>query len=547
VTASQRLCHTARRMKSRALLVSSLLTLISAGCDCGQDRLKKVEMPPPLPEIDAGIPGCDPEVCNGRDDDCDGTIDEDLGMVDCGVGACQRTVPSCIGGAPANCMPFPANAETCNGIDDDCNGAVDDGLMPQQCGRGECATVESSCMNGAPQACMPPMGSAEVCNGKDDDCDGTVDEGLITNTSGDLRITNNPSTSDFVYIGKSDTGFGVVWQDKRDGAAGQIYFAGLTSQGGRVNGSDTRVSNTSGSSGHPAIAWHGSGWGLVYADDAPGDAEIYYRPLNSSGQATGTAIRLTNANLDSDWPDVVWTGQHFAVAYDDQRAGAGKHDLYFQRFDKNGTRIGGEVQVTTDPGRQSSPILKWNGTEFGLAWTDYRNAGNREVYFRRLSATGAPLGGEVRVTNDAADSAWPDLAWNDQDREWAVVWHDTRDGNAEVYFTRLSATGQKVGSDMRLTVAGGFSGYPSIDWNGFQFGISWQDDRTSPNLPSIYFAQVSASGIKNGADFKLSNGTGVSSFTTALWNGQTFAFCWRDDRDGVTNTEIYFALVGCPN
>jgi hypothetical protein len=94
--------------------------------------------------------------------------------------------------------------------------------------------------------------------------------------------------------------------------------------------------------------------------------------------------------------------------------------------------------------------LKWNGTEFGLAWTDYRNAGNREVYFRRLSATGAPLGGEVRVTNDAADSAWPDLSWNDQDREWAIVWHDTRDGNAEVYFTRLSATGQKVGSDMRL-------------------------------------------------------------------------------------------------
>ena len=63
---------------------------------------------------------------------------------------------------------------------------------------------------------------------------------------------------------------------------------------------------------------------------------------------------------------------------------------------------------------------------------------------------------------------------------------------------------------------------------------------------AIYFTQVSAQGVENGNELLLSHGSGVSDYTTALWNGSTFAFCWRDSRDAPSgNTEIYFATVGC--
>ena len=43
--------------------------------------------------------GCEPEECNGLDDDCDGIVDDGLGQTTCGVGECTATTANCIGGA----------------------------------------------------------------------------------------------------------------------------------------------------------------------------------------------------------------------------------------------------------------------------------------------------------------------------------------------------------------------------------------------------------------------------------------------------------------
>ncbi len=520
----------------RGLFVISLALAIT-GCTCNGKKLKDREDPPDAAILCIGIV----EVCNGLDDDCNGLIDDGLPTQSCGVGACANSGPSCVNGAAVTCTPLAAKAEICDGKDNDCDGMTDEDLMPTTCGQGECMAVSATCAGGAPVNCMPLQPSTEQCDGKDNDCNGTVDEGLLQNLSTDRRVTTNNASSDFVYAGWSGTQFGLVWQDKRDNANGEIYFAALNKTGVRL-GADVRVTTTTGVDAHPALAWNGTRYGLVYADNTGGNYEIYFRLLEANGTPVGNPIRITNAANASDWPDLVWTGSFFGLAWEDERSGVGKEDVYFQKLDASGNKVGPEIQVTTDGARQMAPILKWTGTDFGVVWTDTRFT-QREIYFRRLDGNGQPVGAELRVSNDGADSAWPDLAWNGTD--WATVWHDTRDGNAEVYLAKISAAGVKVGSDMRLTNANGFSGYPSIDWNGFQYGLSWQDDRAG-NV-SIYFAQVNASGSKNGTDLKVSSGNGESSFTTALWNGSTFAFAWRDDRNPPNgNTELYFAYVGCP-
>ncbi|MDZ4224560.1 MAG: hypothetical protein U1D33_01495, partial [bacterium] len=53
------------------------------------------------------------------------------------------------------------------------------------------------------------------------------------------------------------------------------------------------------------------------------------------------------------------------------------------------------------------------------SWQDQRD-GNWEVYFTRIDADGNKLENDVRVTNTAGESTPQSLAWNDLDREYAI-------------------------------------------------------------------------------------------------------------------------------
>jgi alpha-tubulin suppressor-like RCC1 family protein len=120
------------------------------------------------------------EVCNGIDDNCVDGIDENLGTTTCGVGVCLHTADNCAGGVNQTCNPMQgATTEICNNLDDDCDGSTDEGLGGNTtCGVGACQRTVPTCVNGQTQTCVPgtPAANDANCNGIDDDCDGWIDE-----------------------------------------------------------------------------------------------------------------------------------------------------------------------------------------------------------------------------------------------------------------------------------------------------------------------------------------------------------------------------------
>ena len=147
---------------------------------------------------------CDPEICDGLDNDCDGVVDEDLSVTSCeticgnGNAVCVQGEELCFGPEPQEeicdyvdndcdgevdefqlndcdeCGPTPA--EVCNGVDDDCDAETDEDLI-SMCSTA-CGTGVEICTEGQWAGCTAQQPTPEICDGLDNDCNGQIDDGI---------------------------------------------------------------------------------------------------------------------------------------------------------------------------------------------------------------------------------------------------------------------------------------------------------------------------------------------------------------------------------
>jgi hypothetical protein len=387
-------------------------------------------------------------------------------------------------------------------------------------------------------------GAAEICNGLDDNCDGSLDEGCDTTCfypkkeGSDIRETNDADISEYPSLVWTGSEYGVAWADERNPPKSnkEIYFARLDSSGNKI-GSDVKVSNDSDISEYPSLIWTGNGFGVAWTDLRQGNEEIYFSRLDSSGNIIGSESRITNDDSISEFPHLIWTGNEYGIVWSDFRDG--NTEIYFTRLDSIGSKIGSDIRITYDNDSSYLPSLIRAGDEYGVAWRDRRD-GIYEIYFAQLNSSGGKIGSDVRVTEDASVSDNPSLVWTGS--EFGVTWEDNRDGPYEIYFTRIDSLGNKLGQDIRLTQNNSISEYPSLAWNGTEYGISWGDDRDG-EWPEIYFTRLNAYGNKVGSNLRVTNNSSSSYNASLVWNGVEYGVSWGDDRDG--NEEIYFARIEC--
>ena len=385
-------------------------------------------------------------------------------------------------------------------------------------------------------------GAVEVCDGFDNDCNGAVDDGALcegicislVKSGFDTLVSGDPALSQQAALAWTGSEYGVAWRDERDGNR-EIYFAMVSAAGVKLT-PDFRITIAAGNSVLPSLVWTGTEFGVAWVDARDGNNEIYFNRISTAGVPITTDLRVTVNMAFSGQPSLVWTGAEYAIAWADDRAG--NREVFFNRLDEVGVLAGPDVQVTTtDLAVSEQPSLRWDGTAYGLAWVDERD-GNREIYFNRLDTAGTPLAVDLRLTVDVAIpavSAQPSLVWTGS--EYALAWTDERDGNREIYFARVSALGVKQGTDVRITNQVAVSEQPSLDWTGVEYGVAWRDTR---NLNGeVFLARIDAAGVKQGVDLRISNDLGLVSLSPELvWSGTQHSVAWHD-------IEISLARVDC--
>lgn len=350
----------------------------------------------------------------------------------------------------------------------------------------------------------------------------------------DLRLTNNASVS-VTYannarcIAASGDTLHVTWNDDRDGNP-EIYYKRST-DGGASWEADIRLTNDGASSLYPSISASGKVVIVVWEDQRDINYEIYYKRSNDGGTSWGTDMRLTN-NIDfSEMPSVSIVGQLAHVVWQDSRDFS--NEIYDKRSTDGGITWEADNRLTNDFGSSENPCVSISGEFVYVVWNDDRDT-NFEVYTKRSANAGVSWEEDLRLTNTITFSGRQSVSASGSLVH--VVWQDAQDDNPEIYYRRSTDEGVSWEEEIRLTNNTASSVYPSVTASGSNVHVVWHDSRDGND--EIYYKRSADGGITWGPDIRLTDKAGLSWYASMTVSGAELHTVWSDDRDG--NFEIYY-------
>ncbi len=285
----------------------------------------------------------------------------------------------------------------------------------------------------------------------------------------------------------ADGGFVVVWLSRdQDGERGGIY-AQRFKPNGSPDGAEFLVNTTTTSDqSYPGVAMDADGDFVVVWDSQQGVdsgvfTDIYARRYSRSGVAQGDEFLVnTVVTGDQTQPAAAMNADgDFVLAWRGQGPEGLSSGLELQRYRADGTPVGGEVEVSTNTraADENSPAVAMAADgSFIVAWDSrvpaiWPDPYNREVWVRRFSAAGDPLGAESVVsTYTTGPQLEPSIAL-DASGAFVVAWTSwvpeigpTQDGSGTgVYAQWYSALAEPLGPEVPLaTYTTGDQMYPVV-------------------------------------------------------------------------------------
>jgi hypothetical protein len=305
----------------------------------------------------------------------------------------------------------------------------------------------------------------------------------------------------------------VVWQDFRNGQ--EDIFGRRVSAGGFTLGGDFKISGPGATSDEeaPAIVWNATAneylvvW-MDHRNSASRGWDIYGQRLTTSGAPSGGNFRISaGATADETVPTVAWnaTANEYLVVWEDARSAVSRGvDAYGRRVSAAGVPQDSDFLISGADATSDdwTPAVAWNGTanQYLVVWRDDRHSSipDFEVYGRRVSAAGAPLGANFEIGGPDATvgESDPDVIWNGAANEYLVVWQDFRNSpgrGIDIYGRRVSAAGVPAGADLRISgnAAVTDDGMPDVacNFNLNQYLVVWKDGRNSLSRDTDIYAR----------------------------------------------------------
>lgn len=263
----------------------------------------------------------------------------------------------------------------------------------------------------------------------------------------------------------------ITWQDSRSGTF-DVYAQRLNGLGSSLwtfNG--VVVSNATGDQLEPTLCSDGGTGAIITWYDtrnpAPNGWDIYaQRITNGVVQWTANGVAMCTAAGDQWSQQITVDGLNGAIiVWQDLRAGSGTYDLWAQRVFGNGTVVwfANGVAVCQATNNQFFPVIASDGANGALiAWPDFRNGTDYDIYAQRLNLNGASLW----TTNGAAICTASDYqsgvtVISDGQQGAYIAWSDRRNfatNDYDLYIQRVGVGGNPLWAPQGRAVATGPTG-----------------------------------------------------------------------------------------
>ena len=352
----------------------------------------------------------------------------------------------------------------------------------------------------------------------------------------DIQITATGCPSFYPTLGLSGSTLHLAWVDQRDGGQNrEIYYNRSNDAGPTWQPSDTRISNDPMFSVRTDFAVSGDTVHLFWRDNRDGNFEEYYTRSTDGGTTWGPEIRLTNAPGLSGCPFPAVNRDTLNLFFRDDRSGTFK--IYQKRSVNSGSNWSEDILLTPDGVNAEFPYPAINGSTIHLVWRDTRD-GNAEIYYKRSADGGNSWTAERRLTDNPSESEHPKII--EQDNNLHLVWRDNRDGIYEVYYKRSTDGGETWSEDTRVTKGQGQSFLPVLAASGNIVHLLWCDERNGAQ--ALYYTFSADNGDSWSEEVRLSDlilplGADVMGAHPILAKDYIH-IVFNDDRTG--ENEIYY-------
>lgn len=330
---------------------------------------------------------------------------------------------------------------------------------------------------------------------------------------GDLAI-NNPvcnfqgNQQDMQMVSDNSGGAILTWTDTRNGETKDIYAQRIDANGNLLwNADGIAICTAANEQLTPKIISDAVNGAIITWEDRriSNDGDIYAQRINGNGlvQWTINGVTVCNATGSQSTPQITVDGYNGAIiAWTDGRNGNPDANIYTQRINLVGNMqfTNNGFAVCTAAYFQGSPQLVPDGNNgVIITWNDSRgNDGFADIYAQRISSTGFAYWSNngVLICN-ANNNQYDSKIVADSTGGAIICWLDNRNGNANIYAQKISATGlnQWATNGVSVCSAPFLQGFQQIisDNTGGAY-ITWEDRRFGFGS-DIYAQRINTTGL----------------------------------------------------